>query len=152
MADDKAVDAAAAFNAALEHTVPVLPHIGVHLVEVREGRAVSRIPFAGNGNHFGTMYAGSMFCVGEVLAGALAMASFDPAESYPLVKTMTIDYRKPAQTDVTASATLDAQTLERMRTDLAETGRAKWRHDVELHDADGELVATMSGDCQIRAR
>ena len=45
-------------NAALEHLVPRAHQMGVHFVEMRPGYVRAEVPFDGNGNHFGTVYAG----------------------------------------------------------------------------------------------
>ncbi|WP_187774378.1 PaaI family thioesterase [Lolliginicoccus suaedae] len=138
-------------NAFIQQSIPAVPRLGIEVVELREGRAVSALPLEGNANHFGAMYAGSLFCAGELLAGVLVAPSFDFAAYYPTVKHLAIDYLRPARTDVLATAELDTTTLERMRADVTAQGRASWQLDVEITDTSGEIVATMSGECQVRS-
>lgn len=144
-------DDLAEVNAFLGTSIPALASLGIEVVELEEGRAVSRLPFGLNANHFGAVYAGSLFCVGEMLAGAIMIPSFDFGTAYPLVKNMTINFLRPATSDVLATATLSIDTIRRLQTDVATTGKAVWQHEVELRDVDGVLVATMAGEGQIRA-
>lgn len=142
---------AAEMNELLGRTIPMLAKIGIELTVVERDRAASRIPIEGNGNHFGVMYAGSLYCVAECLAGSIGFANFDGAKYFPLVKTSTIRFLRPATTDISASTSLDAATLDRMATDLEANGKADFTLDVEMVDTNGQVVATMSSECQVRA-
>ena len=137
-------------NAGLEHTIPVVFAMGVRFTDVGPGYAVAEVPFEGNGNHFGTMYAGVLFTVGEVLGGALSMATFDLAKYVPLVKHMTIDFLKPARSTVRASTSLDDDTIEQLKATADADGKAEFPLVAELHDEDGVLVGRTTGTYQIR--
>ncbi|WP_424184601.1 hypothetical protein ACOBQX_22240 [Actinokineospora sp. G85] len=45
----------AAFNEAIAQLVPQARRVGVAALELVSGRAVCRVPLAGNGDHLGTM-------------------------------------------------------------------------------------------------
>lgn len=137
-------------NAALEHTIPAVFAMGVRFTDVGPGYAVAEVPFDGNGNHFGTMYAGVLFTVGEVLGGALSMATFDMSTYVPLVKSMTIDFLKPARSKVRASTSLDEATIEQLKATADAHGKAEFPLVAELHDEDGVLVGRTTGNYQIR--
>src|SRR5690349_18143234 len=87
-------------NASMAETIPVLAHLGVEVTEASRGCAAARVPLQGNGNHVGTMYAGVLFSVAEMLGGALSLATFDPARFYPIVKDLRIEFRRPATSAV----------------------------------------------------
>jgi len=140
------------FTAALESLVPRMYEMGVRVVELEEGHAVAAVSLDGNANHYGSMYAGALFGVAEVLGGALFVPSFDVAAYYPTVRELTIRYHRPALSDVRATATLDTATIARMRTDLQQTGKASYELDAVLTAASGETVATTHGAYQIRTR
>jgi len=137
-------------NAALEHTIPAAYRMGVRFVDVGPGYAVAEVPFEGNGNHFGVMYAGVLFTVGEVLGGALAMATFDMSSYFPLVRDLRIDFLKPAGSNVRASTSLREGEIERVRADAEHAGKAQFELVAELHDEAGTLVARTFGTYQIR--
>jgi acyl-coenzyme A thioesterase PaaI-like protein len=139
------------FNQALATLIPQAHRMGIIAVELAPGRAVCVVPIEGNGNHFGTMYAGVLFTVAEVLGGAICLPSFDLARFYPVVKDVKIDFRKPARTDIRSTATLDADTITRVAAEADELGKSTFLLEAELTDADGVVVATTVGTYQLRA-
>lgn len=148
---DVRVDLAALMNAAIEHTVAPMHALGIRVVELRPGYALGSAPLAGNGNHMGTMYAGTLFGVAEMLGGALFVASFDVARFHPTVKDLRISFRRPATTDVRAEASLDADTIARLQREADEHGKAEFVLDATITDSVGEVVASTRGTYQVRA-
>ena len=140
----------ALLNGSLGRTIPVLDHMGLEVIEAAPGRAAARVPMAGNGNHVGTMYAGVLFSVAEMLGGALSLATFDPARFYPIVKDLRIDFRRPATSTVTARTALDATEVDRVLADAERDGKGQFVLRSELTDEDGAVVATTEGTYQIR--
>lgn len=149
-ADTEVPDYVAMVNTALEFTIPVAHGVGVRAVEVRSGYAAAEVPIEGNGNHFGAMYAGVLFTVGEVLGGGLAISTFDSSAYYPLVKGLDIRFLKPATTDITASTSIDADTIAKVAATAEETGKADFVLEAELTDTNGVVVARTVGDYQLR--
>lgn len=139
-----------AMNAALEQLVPRAYQMGVRFAELRRGCVRSSVPFEGNGNHFGVMYAGVIFTVAEVLGGAMSAATFRPTTHYPLVRNMTIEFLKPGRGPLTASAELDDATIERVLAESADGSKAAFELAAEVVGADGIVVAWTRGDYQIR--
>ncbi|WP_454195841.1 PaaI family thioesterase [Nocardia sp. Marseille-Q1738] len=138
-------------NGALEFTIPIAHKMGVQAVEVRRGFAATSVPAEGNGNHFGVMYAGVLFTVAEILGGAIAIATFDTAAFYPLVKDLHIFFRKPAKTDVRAEATLSEDEIARITAEASANGKADFTLRAVVTDADGVVVAETEGLYQLRA-
>lgn len=138
------------FNAVLEHLVPQAHRMGVRAVDLEPGRIVCWVPLAGNGNHLGTMYAGVLFTVAEVLGGGICLPSFDLTRYYPVVKSVRIDFRKPARTDVLAEATLSPERVAAIKAAADEHGKAEFQLTATLADNDGTVVATTEGTYQLR--
>ncbi|MBF6349159.1 YiiD C-terminal domain-containing protein [Nocardia flavorosea] len=151
MSDTRNPTVAEIVNSALEHTIPVAHRMGVQAEEVRPGYAAATVPAEGNGNHFGVMYAGVLFTVGEILGGAIAVASFDTAKFYPLVKDLRIAFRRPATTAVRAEATLADAEIERVSAEAEANGKADFTLRAVLTDVDGVVVAETEGLYQLRA-
>jgi acyl-coenzyme A thioesterase PaaI-like protein len=143
-------DRVATMNAALEQLVPRAHQMGVRFVEVRPGFVRAQLPFEGNGNHFGTVYAGVIFTLAEVLGGAMHFASFDPATHYPLVRNMSIDFVAPGRGALTATASLDEDTIARVRAEAGADAKAPFELHATVTTEDGTVVATTVGDYQIR--
>ncbi len=70
--------------------IPILAAMGTRVVEAGDGRGVVELPAGPNVNHFGALYAGSLFTAAEVLGGLIPGTTFDLegelAGFVPLVK------------------------------------------------------------------
>ena len=141
----------ALINATMGDTIPVLAHLGLEVIEASRGRAAARVPLEGNGNHVGTMYAGVLFSVAEMLGGALSLATFDPARFYPIVKDLRIEFRRPATSSVTARTSLDGAEIARVLADVERDGKGQFTLTSELTDESDTVVATTEGTYQVRA-
>jgi thioesterase domain-containing protein len=137
-------------NLMLEQLIPRAHQMGVHFVELRKGYVRAELPFEGNGNHFGTVYAGVIFTLAEVLGGAMHFASFDVGTHYPLIRGMQISYLKPGRGELSAAATLDDATIARVVEEAGTDGKAAFELRAEVTDSDGVVVAQTVGDYQIR--
>ena len=138
-------------NDTIQAAIPSAHRMGVRTLEVRPGFAAAHVPLAGNGNHFGAMYAGALFTVGEILGGAIGVATFDATAFYPLAKDVQITFLKPARTDVRAEAALAEEDIARIGAEAAAHGKADFVLEAELTDADGIVVARLRGHYQLRA-
>ena len=124
--------------------------MGLRFTHIEPGHVTAEVPFEGNGNHFGAMYAGVLFTVGEIIGGPLAMATFDMGQYFPLVKSLTIEFLKPASTTVTSETRLDLDEAAKLQAIADETGKAEFQLVSEIHDESGMLVGRTTGTYQIR--
>jgi thioesterase domain-containing protein len=142
---------ASALNALFESRIPAMHRLGIRIVELREGFVAGTAPLAGNLNYQGSMYAGTLFGLGEALGGGVFFANFDLGRFTGTVKDMQIRYRRPATTDVRAEVSLDADTIARIKREADESGKTEFVLDAVLTDTEGVVVATTHGTYQIRA-
>jgi acyl-coenzyme A thioesterase PaaI-like protein len=145
-----AEDQVTMMNAALEQLIPRAHQMGVQFTELRPGYVRAEVPFEGNGNHFGVMYAGVIFTVAEVLGGAMHLATFDVSTHYPLVKSMTIDFLAPGKSRLSASATLAPEEIVRITAEATPDAKVAFVLEAEVVGEDGALVARTRGDYQLR--
>jgi len=138
-------------NGAIQFTIPAAHKMGIKAIEARRGYAAASVPLEGNGNHFGVMYAGVEFTVAEILGGLIAIASFDSAKYYPLVKKVDIEFTAAGRTDLRAEASLDEDELARVEAEAAEKGKADFTLDAVVLDEAGQTVAVTHGLYQLRA-
>lgn len=138
-------------NGAMESTIPPVHKMGVRVVEARRGHAVASVPLEGNGNHFGVIYAGVQFTVAEMLGGVIALATFDAAKYYPLVKGVEIKFTGMARTDLLAETSLDEDEIARVEAEAAENGKADFVLDAVVCDDAGQTVSVTHGLYQLRA-
>jgi acyl-coenzyme A thioesterase PaaI-like protein len=141
-----------ALRAGIAEAIPYNKHLGLELLEVADGRAVVRLPEGGHlNNHVGTQHAGGLFSAAEAASGAAFVGGFAErlGEITPLARRASIEYTALARGPIDATATLGedaASLLERLDAD----GRVEFPVAIELTDADGKQVATMTVDWHLR--
>ena len=141
------------YRAAAELAVGLVEGIrrtGIRAVALRDRYAKLLMPIEGNVNHVGVMYAGSLFTLGEIAGGAIHLTSFDGSRLYPIVKEIHIRFRRPAATDVTMEVELGAEQAARIQAEALEKGKADYVLNLELKDAEGEVVSVVAGTWQVR--
>ena len=130
--------------------VPGIERTGLKILEMRDRYAKALMPLDGNTNHVGIMYAGSLFTLGEFCGGAIHLAGIDFSKFYPIVKDVSIRFRRPAMTDVTVEVSMSEQEIQRLEAEASEKGKADFELNLELKDLSGETMAEVSGTWQIR--
>lgn len=136
---------------ALETGIPFVRNCGLQVLELRRGYVKCRMPFDGNGNHVGTMYAGALFTVAEIPGGALFLSSFDTRRYFPIVTALDMKFLKPATSDVTIEIALDEERIAAIAAEADARGKAVFTLDGVLTTADGTVVATSHGVYQLRS-
>lgn len=135
----------------LETGVEAIARTGVKTLECRERYIKLSMPLAGNTNHIGIMYAGTLFTLSEIPGGAIFGVSFDVKKYFPIVKEVSIRFRRPAMTDVTLELGMEKETVEALTREVESKGKADFPLQLEIRDATDEVVATVNGTWQIRA-
>ncbi|WGY01215.1 YiiD C-terminal domain-containing protein [Nocardioides sp. QY071] len=130
--------------------IPIMDAMGVEVVEAGANAVAARLPAGPNVNHFGTAYAGSLFTVAEVLGGLYASTSLSAEGGVPLLKSMTIDFLRPAATDVVSRARLEDDEIQRILAEYAERGKSDFELVAEVTDEEGTVVARTRGLYQLR--
>ena len=134
----------------LEQGIAFVKNAGLVVEHLQPGLVRCRMPFTGNGNHIGTMYAGALFTLAEIPGGALFLTSFDSAKFFPIVKTLNLKFLKPAKSDICVEASLAESDIRRIELEAATSGKAEFSLNLELKDAQGTVVASSEGLYQLR--
>lgn len=137
-------------TAGVHAMIPIMGAMGVRVVDARRGHAAAEIPAGPNVNHFGVMYAGSLFTAGEMLGGILGFNTFDLEGFVPLVKSLEIKFLKPATGTIRATTSVDEAEIARIEGEARETGKAEFVLRAELTDEAGVVVAATEGVYQVR--
>jgi thioesterase domain-containing protein len=137
-------------NDVMRMSIPLVESTRIEIVELEPGYAKTTAPFEGNGNHLGTMYAGVLFTVAEVIGGVMAAVTFDMSRYLPVVKSMEIDFKRPARADVFAEARLEQDVIDGAIAGADEHGKAPYELRATVSTADGEIVAQTVAQYQIR--
>jgi acyl-coenzyme A thioesterase PaaI-like protein len=141
-----------AVRAGMQQAIPFNNHIGLEVLEVADGRGVVRLPDSESlHNHVASQHAGALFSAGEAASGAAFVGAF--AEHMggitPLARHAEISYTKLAKGPITATGTLSAEKsalLDQLEAD----GKVEFKVNVDLTNANGVGVATMSVDWHLR--
>jgi len=133
-----------------EQSIAFVRRAGLKVRDCRPGYASCWMPLQGNENHMGTMYAGAAFTLADITGGVLALASFDPQRFYPTLKDLTLEFLKPATTDLTLDYCIPADLLAELQQNANVTGKAKFQLRGELKDSGNITVAIAHGEFQVR--
>jgi len=134
----------------LSTIVKIIEKMGIRIVEMRDRYVKVLLPLEPNVNHIGTIYAGSLFSVGEYIAGPIFVASFDYTKFYPIVKAINVQFCRPATTDVTVEVTLGEAEAEAIQREVEAKGKADWKMDLEVKNQTGEVCCLLQGVWQLR--
>ncbi len=146
MIDEKYKDA----PALIAEAVHVIHETGLEIVGLRDRYAKLVMPLKPNLNHIGIMYAGSLFILAECSGGILWYVSFDIKKFYPIVKEVSITYKRPATTDVTLEVQLSEEEARAMQEETDKVGKKDWVMDLELKDEQGQVCCVVHGTWQLR--
>ena len=104
-------------------------------------------------NHVGSQHAGALFGVAETASGAAFVGAFAArmGDVTPLARSAEIAYSKVARGAVEARARLTKPAAEALATLDAE-GRVDFSVEVEMTDADKNVVATATVDWNVRLK
>lgn len=133
-----------------ETVIPFAARSGIKAIEISRNYNKIMMPLAPNINHVGSMYAGALFTVAEMMGGAVAMTTFGPLGLVPIVKGLNIRFLKPARTDVTVEYTMTEEEVQRVIKEAEETGKGNYVLKLEIKDTNGVVVATSEGFYQVR--
>ncbi|MBJ6137873.1 YiiD C-terminal domain-containing protein [Marinobacter litoralis] len=140
-----------AINRIVGMAIPFTTRNGFSVQEVRPGYVRAKVKLKGNKNHFGSLYAGAYFLVAEIPGGILALFDLGPAYT-PILKSMTLEFLQPADSDVEVEFTLPEETVAAVLADADATGRGKFTLEGVLRDKDGNHVATSYAQYRVRKK
>lgn len=142
-----------ALRGGMEQAIPFNVHLGLKVVEIGPGLGVVELPEGKHMvNHVGSQHAGGLFSAGEAASGAAFVGAFAEkmTEITPLAQRAEIEYRKIARGPITATARLE--DAEARLGELESDGVTRFAVPVELTNADGDVVAAMSVQWNVRKK
>ncbi|KZX78815.1 thioesterase [Oleiphilus sp. HI0009] len=135
---------------AVEEKIDFVKRSGLKLIEAEDGYVTCLMPAKGNQNHIGAMYAGALFTLAEIPGGALWFANFDITKCYPILKSFTIDYLKPALGDIQIRIGLSSEDIEAYQAQCMDNEKVEFELVGGLTDSQGQVVARSKGIYQLR--
>jgi acyl-coenzyme A thioesterase PaaI-like protein len=134
----------------IEKPFAFVERIGLQALVMEPRRVKLKLPLAGNTNHIGSIYAGALFTVAELPGGALFLTTFDVERFYPVLKAMSIRFRRPAFTDVTVEVALAEEEVQRIAAEAERLGKAEFTLETAVRDAEDQVVAQTEAVYQLR--
>jgi len=134
-----------------KNAIPFGVRCGIDATSFNKENVTLRMPLEPNVNHIGTMYAGALFTLGEMMGGAVAMIYLLEHQLIPIVKGLNIKFIKMAKTDITTTYAMGEDEVRRVIDECRERGKAEYTINLELKDADGVVVAVTEGFYQVRS-
>ncbi|MCX5842839.1 MAG: YiiD C-terminal domain-containing protein [Deltaproteobacteria bacterium] len=134
----------------LEKAIKIIEKMGMRILDFQKYSVKIILPKEQNINHIGTVYAGSLFSLADYAGGVLFFATFDLKKYYPILREVTITFKKPGTTDITCEASMSPAQAEQMKSITDETGKADWVLDLELKDEKGDVCSIVHGIFQMR--
>ena len=141
-----------AVAAGLSQAIPFNVHLGLNTITVAEDHGVVKLPDEQHlRNHVGSQHAGGLFSAGEAASGAAFVGAFLDimGEITPLAESAQIAYKKLAKGEITATARFSADR-EELKLTLNSEGRVRFPVEVEMTDAEGNVVAEMTVNWYVR--
>jgi thioesterase domain-containing protein len=134
----------------LEKAIKIIEKMGMRILDFQKQSVKIMLPKEPNVNHIGTVYAGSLFSLADFAGGVLFFSAYDLRKYYPLLKEVTITFKRPATTDITVEASMTHEQAEGIKKIADETGKADWTLDLELKDEQGNVCCIVHGNFQMR--
>ena len=135
-----------------EQLIPFIKRNCMEILEIDHGYVKMRANLQINKNHFGSMYAGALFTLGELPGGALYLSTFNTSKFFPLVKTMIIDFINPAFSDATVEVRISDEEIERISSEAERDGKSDFALEAEIKDENGQVIAVCRGAYQMRKK
>lgn len=123
---------------------------GLRKVAMGPGGIKLLMPLEGNGNHVGTMYAGALFTLAEIVGGTVFRTYMLNPGVFPIVKGLNIKFVRPARTDITVEYRMEQADADKILAECLSKGKANYDISLELKDEDGQVVAVTEGFYQLR--
>ncbi|WP_299009496.1 DUF4442 domain-containing protein [uncultured Shewanella sp.] len=116
-----------------------------------DGRYCVHVPLTKKtANHFQSFHAAFQFAAAESLGGIVIFETRKVRAYTPLVRSVSIDFKKPAMTDLYAEAIFSKQQSRCMNTAMENTGRYDFSLTIEIKNTENEVVSILTAEYAVR--
>lgn len=131
--------------------LPIYEFMDLTIHSASEGVYKCLVPLSGNtGNHINTVHAALQWASAEILGGLVVLSTRTDEKYVPVVKSLSIEFTRPAFTDITSEAVFSNEQVAVMNTALESTGRFDFELPSLIRDSEGEIVARALGQYAVR--
>lgn len=133
-----------------------IPYVVWHDIDVlEEGAAGTKMKLGFRPdvlNYVGTMHAGALYTLAETVAGVTADGAAQKVGAFILLRDAQVRYTRRADTDVVASASVEADAMDATRARFEKDARAEMSVEVSIADKDDETVFEGTFNYALRPR
>lgn len=131
--------------------LPVYEFMGLKVTSVSDGVYSCFVPLNANtGNHISTVHAAFQWAAAEILGGLVVMTRRTSTRYVPVVKSLNIEFKRPALSDITSEARFSDEEVEAMNVALESTGRYDFDLNAVIRNVQGDVVAEATGRYAVR--
>ena len=122
--------------------LPVYEFMDLKVDSVSNGVYRCSVPLTQNtGNHINTVHAALQWASAEMLGGLVVLANRPDEKFVPVLRSLDIEFKRPARSDITAEARFTDDEVDAMVSALRTAGRYDFELCALIRDIDGEIVA-----------
>ena len=131
--------------------LPIYEFMDLKVLSVSEGLYQCFVPLSRNTvNHIKTVHAAFQWASAEILGGLAVLSTRKDEKYVPVVKSLDIEFKRPALTSITSEALFSSKQVDLMNTALESTGRYDFELASVIKDSEGEVVAEALGRYAVR--
>ena len=135
----------------VRENLPIYEFMDLKVLSVSEGLYKCFVPLSCNtGNHIKTVHAAFQWAAAEILGGLAVLSTRKDDKYVPVVKNLSIEFKRPALTDITSEALFSSKQVEVMNRSLESTGRYDFELASTIRDSEGEVIAEALGQYAVR--
>ena len=125
--------------------------MNLKVLSVADGLYKCFVPLSVNtGNHINTGHAAFQWASAEILGGLVVLSNRKDDKYVPVVRSLSIEFKQPALTDITSEAVFSMEQVEEMNTALESTGRYDFELASVIKDSEDRVVAEALGLYAVR--
>lgn len=131
----------------IRYNIPMTDYLDISIKELKPYSIIVSAPLKPNGNHYGTVFGGSISTLGIVSCWALLHQKMieDSIKGVLVIQQSNTEFLRPARGEFEARCnSLDESSWQQFKDDFALKGKAKKMMRSELYCGE-ELIAVMEG-------
>jgi acyl-coenzyme A thioesterase PaaI-like protein len=135
----------------LRKLIPFYEHVELSIESVQGGVYRCHVPLNDqNKNHFDTVHAAIQWAAAEVLGGLVVAVNFRGPRLFVAVRSVSIEFLRPARTAIVAEALFADDRAEELRNQLESKGEVEFEVRAVVRDTSQRDVAASIGQYVVR--
>jgi uncharacterized protein (TIGR00369 family) len=133
-------------QAYLRKLIPFYEHVDLSIETAKDGVYRCSLPLNDETkNHLDTVHAAIQWASAEVLGGLVIAVNFLDSKLFVAVRSVTIEFLRPARSEITAEVLFPDERVEELRRQLESKGEVEFEVRAVVRDSSQRDVATTVG-------